>query len=62
VLPRRFRSSALRACGAVGLPSDTWKVRAARGPQRRHGDDADRKLGARSYPQFIAMVSDATSA
>ena len=36
--------SAPRVCERVGLSSDTREVRAARGPQRRHGDGADRKL------------------
>jgi hypothetical protein len=58
-------ASAPRRCAPavrVGLPRDTRAARTARGPQHRHGDGADREIGAGSYPQFVAMVSNATSA
>lgn len=63
VLPRRFRSSALRACGAGRL---------ATGIPGQHAQHAARNIvtvtapigrtGAGSYPQFVVMVDDATSA
>ncbi len=63
VLPRRFRSSALRACGAGRL---------ANGIPGQHTQYAARNIvtvtapigrtGAGSYPQFVVMVHDATSA
>ena len=62
VLPRRFRSSALTRLRYVSAyHRDTRTARTARGPQHRHGGGADQEIDAGSYPQFVAMVSDATS-